>query len=236
MIVFWRLVLAYYLAGVLFYNHRFLRWKEKSPMSAYAVQAIGFLVLGSILCGPYLRIDWPLSDIWPVPGWVALLGLTFWYVMVHILFAFRTTQTHQFTRQFVLHELAMWGALFACAPLNTVYQTGNLMAEPNTLFCVGLLVVTKMFSICVYMVEMDLYGRDFPTLDESFVTMLMRLIFFLMILLPGWRWVIWVLVWLWACIVARKNRIMDLSSFALYFGAFGSIAVGFLIRLSWYGI
>ena len=91
-----------------------------------------------------------------------------------------------------------------------------------------------MFSIFVYLVEQDMYGRDFPTMDEKFVTMLMRLIFFLIVLLPGWRWLVWFVAWFWACLVARKNRLMDLSPFAFYFGIFGAAAVGFLVRWGWY--
>ena len=65
--------------------------------------------------------------------------------------------------------------------------------------------------------------------------MLMRLIFFLIVLLPGWRWIVWFGVWFWACLVARKNRLMDFSRFALYFSIFGAVAVGGLVRWAWYG-
>ena len=108
------------------------------------------------------------------------------------------------------------------------------MAEVWTLCIVGVLVVTKMFSVFIYMVELDIYERESLTIDESFVTMLMRLIFFLILLLPGWRWLVWFGIWVWACLVARKNRLMDLSPFALWFSILGSSAVGFLVRCAWY--
>ena len=234
MIVFWRLVLAYYAGAVLFYHKGFVAWKEKHPVWGYFIQGVVFLSLAEFVCLPYLTMDWQLAEKWPLPGWAAVLCLSGWYLAVEYLFSSRLNQTHGFTRRFFIHEICMWGAILACSPLHVLYHTGNFMAEPMTVFWVGVLLVTKMFSVFIYRVELDLYGRDFPTLDESFVTMLMRLIFFLMVLLPGWRWLVWLVIWLWACMVARKNRLMDLSPFALYFSAFGAAAVGFLVRFGWY--
>ena len=108
------------------------------------------------------------------------------------------------------------------------------MAEAHTVSLVGFLVVTKIMGIFIYAVEKDLYGREYPTIDESFVTMLMRLIFFLIVLLPGWRWVVVWLVWVYACGEAHQNRLLDLSRFSLYFSMVGATAVGFLVRYSWY--
>ena len=45
---------------------------------------------------------------------------------------------------------------------------------------------------------------------------------------------LWFVVWWWACQVARRNRLLDISRFALYFGALGATALGFLVKWSFY--
>ena len=234
MIVFWRLLLAYYLCTVLFYNRRFFTWRGSNPIQAYVLQGLIFGAMAALLCAPYLQMDWRLTENWLLPGWGAVVILTGAYVIISRLLVRRAEQTKGYTGIFVMHEVAMWAAVLACSPSLTLYYTGNWMAEPMTVSCVGLLIVTKVFSIFIYRMEQDLYGREFPTVDESFVTMLMRLIFFLIALLPGWRWLVWMIIWGWACLVARKNRLMDLSNFAFYFSVFGTMAIGFVVRYSWY--
>lgn len=235
MIVFWRLALTYYICAVLFYNRRFFAWRDKHVGASAVVQGLTFLGISAGLCWPYLTLDWRLADLWPLPGWASIGIISLVYVGTNFLFVYRADQTKAYTATFLAHDIAALLALFICAPLHTVYHTGNLMAEPFILFCVGLLVVTKMFSVFIYMVEQDLYGRDYPTIDETFVTMLMRLIFFLIMLLPGWRWVLLFLIWFYACGEAHRIRLIDFSRFALYFSVFGAAAVGFLVRCSWYG-
>lgn len=234
MIVFWRLMLAYYICAVFFYNMRFFAWRNKRPLLAFLVQGVGFALVAALTTAPYLTIDWQLADLWPMPGWCGIVVTAVLYMIINRLFVYRPNQQKGYTIVFLLHELFIVMALLACSPLHILYHTGNFMAEPRVLSLVGVLVVTKMFSVFIYMVEQDLYKRDFPTIDESFVTMLMRLIFFLIVLLPGWRWVLWFVVWFYMCGEAHQNRLMDLSRFALYFSMLGATAVGFMVRYSWY--
>ena len=234
MIVFWRLLLAYYICAVLFYNRRFFAWRDKHPVSSYVLQISTFFVLGITFCARFIYRDWLVAEFWPVPGYWAVFMAAVCYALLNRLLVERPGQEKGHTVVFLLHDTLMIAFLLACSPLDMLYETGNFMLEPWTVFAVAVLIITKMFSVFIYMVEQDWYGNAFPTLDESFVTMLMRLIFFLIILLPGWRWVLWFLVWLWACLIAKKNRLMDLSPFAMYFSIFGSMAVGFLVRYGWY--
>ena len=236
MIVFWRLVLAYYICAVLFCNPRFFAWRERHMSAAVLGQGICFASVAALLCASYWHHNWQLAELWVMPGWLGIILCSVIYMVLNSLFVYRPQKTRHHTLTFLVHDTLMLFGLFACSPLHTVYRTGNFMHEPLTVFFVGLLLVTRIFSIFIYMVEMDLYGRDFPTIDESFVTMLMRLIFFLIVLLPGWRWVLWFLVWFYACGEAHQNRLMDISRFALYFSMFGSAAVGFLVRYGWYWV
>jgi len=234
MIVFWRLLLAYYICAVLFYNQRFVNWRAHHDRLASVLQTICFALVAAAVCGSYLSMDWKLAELWPMPGWVGILVASALYSLINRLFVYRLVQNRGYTLIFLIHDTLIILALFVCSPLHVLYDTGNLVAEAHTVSLVGFLVVTKIMGIFIYAVEKDLYGREYPTIDENFVTMLMRLVFFLIVLLPGWRWVLLFVIWMWACIEAHKNRLMDLSYFSLYFSMIGSTAVGFLVRYSWY--
>ena len=234
MSVFWRLTLAYYICAVLFYNRTFFAWRDRRPVLAGLLQFAAYFVIGGMLTWAYRELPWPLLGLWPVPAVVCLAAFALFEAVNNKMMVYRTGQQFRYTLTFVTHDILALLFILLCAPTRVLYETGNIVADPWVIFFVGVLVVTKMFSVFIFMVEQDLYGRDYPTIDESFVTMLMRLIFYLIVLLPGWRWVLWFLVWLWACRVARRNRLLDFSRFALYFGAVGATAVGFLAKWSFY--
>ncbi len=234
MSVFWRLVLAYYIVAALCYNRTFFAWRARKPLLAAGVQFAAYFGLGAILTWNYLYIPWPLLGLWPLPAVACLAVFALFETANNNMLVYRSGQERHHALTFVVHDVLALLFILLCAPTRVLYETGNLVADPWIIFFVGALVVTKMFNVFIYMVEQDLYGRGYPTIDESFVTMLMRLIFYLIVLLPGWRWVIWFLVWLWACQMARRNRLMDFSRFALYFSAFGATAVGFLTKWSFF--
>lgn len=234
MSVFWRLVLAYYICAVLFYNLTFFAWRDRRPVAAGLVQFFAYFMVGGALTWPYWNLTWPLLGLWDVHCVWCLAAFALFETVNNKMMVYRSGQQKRHALTFVVHDILALLFILLCAPTHVLYETGNALAEPWIISAVGVLVVTKMFSVFIYMVEQDLYGRDYPTIDESFITMLMRLIFFLIVLLPGWRWVLWFLVWLWACRVARRNRLLDFSRFALYFGAFGATAVGFLAKWSFY--
>lgn len=234
MIVFWRLALTYYIGAVMFYNRPFFAWRNRHPWLAGAVQSAAFFGIGAFLCQDYINHAWPLLGLWDLTGWISLAASAVFFAAANALFVYRSDQMKYHTVVFLIHDLAVLMFLFLCAPLMALYQTGNVVAAPWTIFAVGVLMVTKMTSVFVFMVEQDLYGRDVPTIDESFVTMLMRLIFFLIVLLPGWRWLVWFVVWMWACRMARRVRMLDFSRFALYFGAMSATAIGFLAKWAFY--
>ena len=235
MIVFWRLLLAYYICAVIFYNRRFFAWRDKHRIFAHTLEGVCFAAIAAVLCKSYLSLNWQLADLWPMPGWLGILAIAAVYAVDNRLFVFRAEQKHGYAWTFLAHEIVFLLACLACSPLDVLYHTGDLTAEYGTVCAVGVLIVTKMFNVFVYMVEQDMYHRtELPTLDENALTMLMRLIFFLIMLLPGWRGIIGFFIWFWACGEAHQNRLIDFSRFALYFGAFGATAVGLLVRFSWY--
>ena len=124
--------------------------------------------------------------------------------------------------------------LFLCVPFRVLYETGNFFAESWVIFLVGLVTATRVIGWFIFSIEQDRYGRDYPTFDERWLLMMVRAIFFLIMLLPGWRWAVLLVVWYAACVYARKIRLMDVSHAAFYIGVIGAALVGFLVRLRFY--
>lgn len=237
MIVFWRLFLAYYIADFALYGKRFYCYGECHPWKLALARGILFWAVAMVLCRLYLTMPWSLCGITEVPGWVALLPMTAFYIFSDGWFKISGTRKFHNTLSFVLHDTFNFLVLLLCVPFHALYETGSFFAEKWVIFCVGLMLVTKVLGTFIFCVEKDLYGRDYPTADERWIMMMVRAIFFLTGLLPGWRW-LFLTCGCWACVVyARKIRLMDVSGFAFYFG-FGvtcliSWAVHWRVYLNW---
>ena len=66
--------------------------------------------------------------------------------------------------------------------------------------------------------------------------LMVRTIFYLIMLLPGARWLILFVVWFSGCIYARRIRLMDVSNVTFYIGILGAAFIGFLVRLRLYWV
>ena len=124
--------------------------------------------------------------------------------------------------------------LVLVAPFEELYNSGNFFAESWVVFLVGLLLATRVLGWFIFAIEQDVYGRDYPSFDEQWLLALVRAIFFLLMLLPGLRWAVVFVVWMGACLYARKIRLLDIPAWAFFVGAFGAAFIGFLVRLRFY--
>ena len=230
MIVFWRLFLAYYLADFALYGKRFYSYGTGHPWKAAAARGVLFFLLALVFCWQYLNMQWSFFGLAHIRGWAALFPITALYVFSDGWFKLSGVHKYHNTLSFVLHDLFNLLVLFLAVPFRALYDTGSFFAETGVIFFVGLLFVTKVLGNFIFCVEKDLYGRDFPTMDEHWIMMLMRAIFFLIMLLPGWRWAVLLVVWFLACVYARKIRLMDISSFAFYFGFGVTCVVSWLVH------
>ena len=165
-----------------------------------------------------------------IRGWGALFAITALYIFSFGWVKLSGAHKYHNTLSFVLHDLFNLLVLFLAVPFRALYDTGSFFAETWVIFFVGLLFVTKVLGNFIFCVEKDLYGRDFPTMDEHWIMMLMRAIFFLTGLLAGWRCLFFMSACWVAVIYARRIRLMDISSFAFYFGFGVTCVVSWLVH------
>ena len=234
MIVFWRLFLAFFLTDFVFFHQTINILEERNRAKAIALHAGVFLFWSFLLCYGYQTMPWPFLELFSVPGWVCILLFCVFHVFSDQYFQFGGKIRHGHVLTFFVKTFVNLLFLFLCVPFKALYETGNFFVEPWVIFLVGLVTATRVLGWFIFAIEQDRYGRDYPTFDERWLLMMVRAIFFLIMLLPGWRWAVLLGVWYLACLYARKIRLMDVSTAAFYIGAFGSVLAGFLVRMRFY--
>ena len=234
MIVFWRLFLAYFLTDAVFFHRTINQVRKENPVKGIVLHALVFFFWSFTLCQGYLTMKWPFLELVDLPGWVCILLFGAFHISTDDLFQFGGRMKHGFVLTFFLKNAINILFIFLCVPFHVLYETGNFFAEPWIVFCAGLVLATRVLGWGIISVEQDRYGADYVSFDERLMLMLVRAIFFLIMLLPGWRWTVLLAVWLGTCMYARKIRLMDVSNFVFYAGAFGAVVIGFLIRLRFY--
>lgn len=234
MIVFWRLFLAFFITDFVLFNHAGEKAPARSRKAEWLLHGGVFLLLGLGLCYGYLTMSWPFLELLPLPGWLCIVLFAVFHVFSDEFFQFGGKFRYGYVTTFLVRTVVNLLFLFLCVPFHALYETGNFFVEGWVVFLSGLLSATRVLGWFIFAIEQDRYGREFPTFDESWMMMMVRAIFFLIMLLPGWRWAVVLTVWFAACVFARKNRLMDVSSLAFYMGVIGSVLIGFLVRLRFY--
>jgi len=234
MIVFWRLFLAFFITDFMLFNHTGEKALSKSRTAGLCVHGGIFLAVCLGLCWGYLTMPWPFLEMVDLPGWMCIVLFTLFHVFTDEFFQFGGKFRYGYLTTFFVKTIVNLLFLFLCVPFQVLYETGNFFAEGWVIFLVGLVTATRVLGWFIFSIEQDRYGREYPTFDERWLLMMVRAIFFLIMLLPGWRWAVILAVWFAACVYARRVRFIDVSNAAFYIGVIGSAAVGLLVRLRFY--
>jgi len=234
MIVFWRLFLAYFLTDFVFFHRTINQVRAANRVKGMIQHGLVFYAWTFALCYGYLTMKWPFLEMVQLPGWVCIILFGLFHVFTDDFFQFGGKVKHGYVLTFFVKTTVNLLFLFLCVPFQVLYETGHFFAEPWVIFCVGLVMATRVIGWLSLAFDQDRYGIEHTTFDERWMLMLVRAIFFLIMLLPGWRWIVLLAVWFGVCVYARKIRLMDVSNYAFYLGVMGAVLVGFLVRLRFY--
>ena len=234
MIVFWRLFLALFLTDCVFFHKTLHNMQQTSHWKAMVIRSTVFSVMALLFCWRYLQMGWPFLEEVTLPGWMCIILFALFHGFTDYYFQFTGKFKYGATTTFFVKNFINVLFLILIAPFNTLYETGNFFAESWIVFLVGLLVATRVLGWFIFALEQDKYGRDYPSVDEQWLLALVRAIFFLLMLLPGIRWAVVFVVWMGACIYARRIRLLDVPTWAFLIGSLGATFIGFLVRLRFY--
>lgn len=234
MIVFWRLFLALCLTDFVLLQDSLVQVLKLNRWKLIVARSGLFALLALALCHNYLTEGWPFIADVILPGWVCILLFALFHGVSDHYFELGGKMKVGYTLSFFLKNFVNILFLVLIAPFRELYTSGNFFAEHWIVFLVGLVLCTYVLGWFIFALEKDAYGRDYPTFDEQWLLAVVRAIFFLSMMLPGWRWIVVLTVWLGACMYARRNRLLDVPAWAFYMGAFGATFIGFLVRLRFY--
>lgn len=234
MIVFWRLFLAFILTDMFFFHKTINESRKINPIRTTVLQLVIFWTIALGLCHNYLTMQWPFLDLINMPGWACIILCGLFQAFADEYFQYGGKMKYGYLATFFVKNFANLFFLFLCVPFHTLYETGNFFAEASIIFCVGVVIVLRLLGWLSMSIEQDFYGKESASLDERWMLMIMRLIFFLLMLLPGIRWLILLIIWLATCIYARNSRLLDISKSAFYVGIWGSVIIGALLRYRLY--
>jgi len=197
MLIFWRLVLAHFIADFTLQTNKVAQWKRVSRW--------GMVV--HVLCHPlmYLVFCWNYLP-WPWVRWHGL-ALNGWTCIVLIMLLHwledeaRVWCIHHGTPDntaFLLWDQAVHlGFLLAFAPL-----LNGTHAEPWVIIAISVVLLAHFTSVLIFFLENDVYGASTVLADHKYAYMIERLILAALLLLPA-PWFAASFLWMAGLLVQR---------------------------------
>ena len=233
MVIFWRLILAHFLADFTFQTNWVASIKRKK-MWGMLIHTGMHPVVTVVLTFPFLQQHWIDTSHVKLSGWacVLLLFLAHYLQDQWRVFTISHFKTADSTLHFLWDQLVHFGFIFAVFPF-LVATKGPIAWVPETWPVLGILFVTitHFTTVLVYFIEKDLWAEKYPTFDEKYISMLERLILAMCFLLPGWWWLPSAVGCASGGYLVRKKGYLDFSWFSFYLGSAIAAASGILARI-----
>jgi len=224
MIIFWRLLLAHFLTDYTLQTNKMAVWKSKSTLGVLAHASI-FLVLSVIFTWNYLGQQW-----WKLPGWLCVLIL---FIIHFIEDEYRVKNIKKELKHdnflfFLWDQIIHIILIFLFSP-----PTGEIIEEKLVVLAVLVIFVTHFTSIVIYYLEQVIYGYDQPVnrLRGKYYFIIDRLVVFTCFLLPGYWWLIFLIIWLMRPLFYKILRIYDFTWLNTVLGNMFAVLIGVLARL-----
>ncbi len=190
------------------------------------------LAVSLILTLPYLNLVWIDAGGIKLRGWMCLLLLIF----VHLLedewrvYVLSKRSGSDNTASFMFDQLIHFFAIFFISPDFTLTENGFVFPEKWVILAALFVMVTHAMTVLIYFIEKDFYGTDFPGSSEKYIAMVERTVLWGFLLLPGYWWAPFLVLWLGHIVYLRKKRILDFSKAGALMGIALTLVIGVLGR------
>lgn len=131
--------------------------------------------------------------------------------------------------KFLWHELFVLMAIFVMSPHIEITQGHNMFPEWWVIALVGLIFVSQAVNMLIATYETKWF-QSVTFTDYNYITALQRVVFYGLCLLPGYSWILFIIVWFWLCYYFSKTKVLDISKVNLYLGSALSVVTGLLVR------
>ena len=228
--IFWRLILAHFLADFTLQANVINAWKRKSVWGMLVHAAMHPLV-SFVLVWPFLARPWLSVGGLALNGW-ACLGIIF---ILHFLedewrvYTIHRYHTPDNTLYFLWDQVIHFAIIFLLFPVMAGAR-GAWIPETWVILGILVVVVTHFSTVFIYFLEKDLWKGPFPGFDEKYLGMAERLALALLCLMPGWWAPPAAVLWFGFMWYLRRSRKLDFSGFGLWIGSAISVLSGAAAR------
>jgi len=242
MIVLWRLILGHLIADFLLQTREFVAWKRKSVWGLVA-HSLVHLVIYTLLVFPYLNDVWVQIINVDIVGWQALLLITTFHFLIDYGRGYKLNDKIKRESKkgqslyFLFDQFLHFMVIFIFFPIKITTEKISIFPEVWVLVLIFLILSTYFTTYLVHFAESDLFGdTDIPSFDEKYLTMSHRIILYLLFLFPGYFWIVFVAIWLLLSIMAKHQRLIDISNFSFYVSILLTFGFGMITRMIIYNV
>jgi hypothetical protein len=225
MIIFWRLILAHFVADFTFQTNHIANWKRQSKWGM-AVHVLTHPVTTAAFVWPYLSMPWVQTRWFVLNGWicVVLLALFHWLEDEWRVWSIQETGSPDSTGFFLWDQVVHITMVLAFAP--TIPG-----ARPENWVFVAIcgVLLAHFTSVLIYFLENDLWGRSEVLNHRKYYFMGERLLGASLFLLPG-AWFLLALGWLGYIFYLHYSRSQERSWVNLVVGNVAAAFLGLITR------
>jgi hypothetical protein len=181
MAIFWRLVLAHFVADFTLQTNRVATWKRASR-AGMLVHILTHPVVSYALTWPYLSMTWVDTRWFQLNGWicVAVITLFHWLEDEWRVWSIQETGSPDSTGFFIWDQVVHLTMILALSPTLT-----PMRSDPWVMPVLCVVLLAHFVSVLVFFMENDLWGQSHVMGDKKYRFIGERLIGASLFLLPG---------------------------------------------------
>ncbi len=235
MIVFWHLLFAHLLADFVFHGNRTFDLKKNTFFYGHLLHGFVYFMCLAVCAWPFLNTIWVNTSSYSVNGWgtIALLAL------VHILIdkinkADIMVLDGCNAAMFLVWQMVEILILFVVFPIMPVDSPSikqYILGEKLLLVVNGSIFVTYFVMVFIHLLSRDFFGKSYPSFDAKYLSMLYRLVFFLLFLLPSWYGYVLGISWGLGTIYYNRRKLLDDSLCRVVAGSSFAVILGVITRI-----
>ncbi len=225
MIIFWRLVLAHFIADFTFQTNHIANWKRQSKWGMI-VHVITHPITSYALTWPNLSMPWVRTRWFHLDWWICVgfLALFHWLEDEWRVWSIQETGSPDSTGFFLWDQVVHLAMILAFSP--TLPDT-----KPEIWVFVALCAVllAHFTSVLIYFLENDLWGSSHVLDKKKYYYMGERLLGASLFLLPG-AWFLLALGWLGYIFYVHYRRTQERSWVNIVVGNCSVVFLGLIAR------
>jgi hypothetical protein len=223
--VFWRLILAHFVADFTFQTNHVANWKRESRWGM-VFHVVTHPVTYAAFTWSYISQPWVVTRWFSLNGWICIgfLALFHWIEDEWRVWSIQETGSPDSTKFFLADQLVHIVMILAFAPIQPGATT------PTWVFVALCLVLLSHFtSVLVFFLENDMWGRSEVLQNKKYIYIGERIIGAAFFLLPG-IWMICAIGWLGYIFYLHYHKTQDRTWVHTVVGNVAVVLLGLISR------